>query len=609
MLKFLLLAAGYWIWSVAWFAVIQKPLFMLANRRGVALKEIWGVYRHGFVSDAIIASYLTAVPLLAGVVQAMTGGAWLAPTLTVYDILTGLTVGLVATGDAVLYRFWNSKVDASVFGYMRSVRGATASVSGLFIAGWFLVWVAVSATYFAGCEAVNGVYAKLGEPGGALPWWGYAAVTLAGLAAVAVLAVVIRGLKIRPNNPSVVYFSSKPFLNHAALNPGYSLIYSLGTQNEFGDQFREFSDDECERIMGPLYPRSGHTMKKLLRTDRPNIVTVVWESYGAEFCGALWGREEVTPNFNALAREGVLFTNCRASSFRTDRALPSIFCGLPGQPTTSVVRHTRKLPELPAWPRRLRELGYETAVLHGGELTIMHKSDFYLASGHTRLIAQKDFPSGLDKGKWGVHDVPAMERAVAEAKKLNATGRPWALTVQTLSSHEPFTVPYHRLEDAADNSMAYTDESLGVLVRGLKDAGLWDDLLLIVVADHGLNRSSTELSRSEYCHIPLLFAGGAVRGAERIDTLMSQPDLAATLLGQLGLGHEEYPFSRDVLADSYREATGLHTYGNGFLFTDSTGTTDYDNIAGHATEGADAAREARGKAILQRLYEYLGRLG
>ncbi|MDE6489373.1 MAG: LTA synthase family protein, partial [Paramuribaculum sp.] len=356
-------------------------------------------------------------------------------------------------------------------------------------------------------------------------------------------------LGIRPNNPSIVYFHSDNFFNHWALNPAYNLVYSLSARDDYAGQFRFMPSDECDRLVSRLFPKEGKSESHLL-TRRPDILVIVWESFGAEFCEPLGGRSGVTPNFNRLCEEGLFFTRCRASSFRTDRALPAIFCGLPGQPTATIVRHTRKLPCLPALARDLRENGYLTMAVHGGDLAIMHKSDFYLSAGNSTLIAQRDFPGNPDHGKWGVHDLPVFERVADEAARLTGSGQKWMISVQSLSSHEPFNVPYDRLHDPADNSMAYTDHALGRMVERLKASGVWDNLLMVVVADHGLNRSDTPSQRDVYSHIPLLFAGGAVGRPERIDSIMSQTDIASTLLGQLGLHNRNYPFSRDVLADT-----------------------------------------------------------
>ena len=100
----------------------------------------------------------------------------------------------------------------------------------------------------------------------------------------------------------------------------------------------------------------------------------------------------------------------------------------------------------------------------------------------------------------------------------------------------------------------------------------------------------------------MLLLGGAVKQPMKIDKIINQTDLAATLLGQIELPHEEFIFSRDVMADTYTYPFAFHTYNNGFIFRDSGGSTNFDNVSGQALQGADARREELGKVILQTLY-------
>ena len=148
------------------------------------------------------------------------------------------------------------------------------------------------------------------------------------------------------------------------------------------------------------------------------------------------------PHFDQLAEEGVLFTNCWAGSFRTDRGLVCTLSGYLGMPTASAILYTNKLPHLPALPRLLRDkAGYETMAVHGGQLNIFHKSDYYWTSGHDLLVEEHYFPSDAPRCRWGVHDGYVFDwladDIITEAEK----GKRWFKTFQTLSSHEPFL--YH----------------------------------------------------------------------------------------------------------------------------------------------------------------------
>lgn len=594
--------------SLLYFMLVQKPLFYFANRGG-APGPLVRAEVHGMRTDAIVATYLTAIPAILSFLALLIPGKWALIALICWYGVTSLAVGLLTVADTFLYPFWGYKIDASVFPYLRSLKGATASVSAGYIVRWILSWAFFSAVAFAFValpawllypylEGEGGLWTKL----------------LGALILILFLGggfVIIRGLGVRPNNPSIAYFSTSQFLNHTALNPGYSIIYSLSTKDVYQTGFRDLSDAEVERECRRFFPKASGARRQLLRTDRPDILLVVWESAGSNFMKSLGG-DGTACNFDRLTAEGLLFTRCYASSMRTDRALPAIIGGIPGQPTDSIIRHTRKLPGLSAFPRRLRDEGYFTTAVHGGDLSIMHKSDYYLSAGHDRLISQKDFLRSAPKGKWGVHDGEVFRWLYSDIMRLYESNTRWFTTLQTLSSHEPFEVPFGSIpDDKVRNSFAYTDHALGEFVERLRKTPVWDNLLMIVVADHGANKTGREVPTVEHAHIPLLLLGGALkeeyRGV-RYEDVMGQTDIAATLLGQLGLDSQEFLFSRDVMSESYRNHAAFHSFINGFMVVDPEGHSVYDTLTYTLAEGEEG-RLQTGKAILQRLYTYLSRAG
>ena len=95
----------------------------------------------------------------------------------------------------------------------------------------------------------------------------------------------------------------------------------------------------------------------------------------------------------------------------------------------------------------------------------------------------------------------------------------------------------------------------------------------------------------------------------KVDKIMNQTDLAATLLGQLGLEHTAFTFSRNVLGSDYKYPFAFYSFNNGFSFRDSTGVTVFDNNSGSILfdePEADESRLDKGKAILQTVYDDLG---
>ncbi len=203
----LLLTVACFVWSTAYFAIIQKTLFVLLNHqcvsRSITLRDLRDVYSHGIISDFIIAAYLTAIPVLAATVRTEWTGMPLTAVMTGYNVVMALSVGLITVADAVLYRYWQYKLDTSAFVYLKSPKGAFASVSGLYLFGAAVVILLFSALYYAGAQWAVAVCVPLF--GTTTPPLGVrVGAPVAAVVIIAGLFLITRGLKIRPNNPSVV---------------------------------------------------------------------------------------------------------------------------------------------------------------------------------------------------------------------------------------------------------------------------------------------------------------------------------------------------------------------------------------------------------------------
>ena len=303
-------------------------------------------------------------------------------------------------------------------------------------------------------------------------------------------------------------------------------------------------------------------------------------------------------------------TDGYANSFRTDRGTVCTFSGYLGLPTASVMKIPAKSRTLPAIAEGLSKAGYKTDFLYGGDINFTNMKSYLLSTGYQRLTANTDFSlAEQTSNAWGVNDDITFEYLYNQLRNRKEEG-PWHTAFLTLSSHEPFEVPYHRLEDKIPNAFAYTDECLGKFVDRLKQTPAWKDLLVICLPDHGFyypREGSNAMPR--FYHIPLLWLGGAVKQPMQVDKIMNQTDLAATLLGQLGLEHTAFTFSRNVLGSDYKYPFAFYSFNNGFSFRDSTGVTVFDNNSGSILfdePEADESRLDKGKAILQTVYDDLG---
>lgn len=586
------------------FFVLQKPCFMLYNgacERGVSGIDYLKVMLHGLTLDATTVGYLCVLPWLVVGVSVWFKRFPLRKVLVGYYVLITLVASLIFVGDMCLYPFWNFKLDASVFLYLDSPKNAAASVSAGFLFVRFLLIMLLSGGCTWGlCRLTPAVLPVVKRR-----LWGTVGMLLLG----GVLFVIIRGgVSESTANIGQTYFCNDEFLNHSAVNPAFSLLASVSKTKNYAEEFQFFDEARRDSLMAGLYPRSGKPAVELLRTRRPNILIILMESFGGSLVESLGGVKGVSPNIDRLSKEGIWFTHCYANSYRTDRGTICTFSGYQSFPTLSVMKIPTKSRTLPSIARKLVDRGYHTDFLYGGDINFTNMKSYLLESGYQKLTADVDFPLSQRRNAWGVNDDVTFDflfRRLTERKDA-----PWHSAFLTLSSHEPFEVPYHRLKEKVPNAFAFTDHCLGQFVEKLKHTPVWDDLLIICLPDHGFYYPTEGQGHSEYFHhIPMLWLGGAVKEPRVIDKIMNQSDMAATLLGQLGIPHGEFYFSRDVLSDTYAYPCAYWSYGGGCAFADSTGVTLLDlntNRSFYDVPSASEDRILRARAILQSSYKDLG---
>jgi len=316
------------------------------------------------------------------------------------------------------------------------------------------------------------------------------------------------------------------------------------------------------------------------------------------------GQPRVAVNLDRLAKEGVLFSRFYASSFRTDRGLAAIISGYPGMPSTSIMKYPEKTDQLPSIPRSLKKAGYSLEYYYGGDADFTNMRSYLVASGIEKIVSDKDFPLSERTGKWGAHDHFLFQRLLKDLKE-EKQQEPFLKLVQTSSSHEPFEVPFHRLDDKVLNAFAYTDSCAGDFIKQYQATPYWENTLFVLVPDHQGAYPYPIENPLDGQTIPLIFVGGAVRQPLDVDAYASQIDIAATLLAQLGLPHDEFTFSKNILNPaSPHFAWFTRPDYFGMVTADNQLVYSLDANAVMLDEGtAKGANLEKGKAFLQKLYD------
>lgn len=604
-IKYLL---SYFVLIWAYF-LVQKPVFMACNAsKDYSIGDYLSVMWHGAGLDATTTGYLTILPFVLTVASVWFRHMSFRKIMTPYYIVVMLLISVIFVSDLSLFAFWESKLDASVFIYIDSPKNAMASVSGAYIAARVALMLALTALMSGLLWLVTPRnLTKINMIGQQL------LTTLCALPVGALLFLVIRGgIRVSTANVGDAYFSTDQYLNLSAINPAFNLFASTERQARYEDEFNFYDEERRATLMKGLYPKSDEGTEYVLNTSRPNILVIFMESFGATMIERLGGEKGVAPNLERLADEGVFFSRIFANSFRTDRGTVCTFSGYPGLPTLSLMKVSNLCQSLPNIARTLGNAGYTTDFLYGGDINFTNMQGYLRAGGFHTITSQDDFSmSDRNYSKWGVPDGLTFNRLFDMLKKREGAKKPWFTAFLTLSSHEPFEVPFKKFDDAHYNAFAYTDHCIGEFIKRFKKTPQWKNTLIVLLPDHGTPYPKDgERFSPRYFRIPMIWAGGAVSRKMTVEKIMNQTDLAATLLAQLGLKHGDFKFSRNVLSESYNSPFAFYSFVNGFCFLDNTGVSVYDNASNKvffnvAPEG-DSLRVEKGKAILQTLYDEVG---
>lgn len=563
---------------------------------------------HGLPLDLSLAGYLTAIPGLILIASAWTDSRILRRIRQWYFGFISFIMACIFVIDLGLYGFWGFRLDATpIFYFFTSPKDAIASVSFWFILLGILAILIYAAILYG---AFYCVLIREKKPL-KIPYHRQN-VSLVLLLLTAALFIPIRGgFSVSTMNLSKVYFSQNQRMNHAAINPAFSFMYSATHQNNFDKQYRFMDPKVADELFTQITEKPASptdSIPQLLNTQRPNIIFIILESFSTHLMESLGGQPNVAVNLDRFGKEGILFTNFYANSFRTDRGLVSIISGYPAQPSTSIMKYPEKTESLPSIPRSLKNAGYDLEYYYGGDADFTNMRSYLVSSGIEKIISEKDFPLSERAGKWGALDHTLFQRFLKDLKE-EKPKEPFFKIVQTSSSHEPFEVPFHRLDNQVLNAFAYADSCVGDFVKQYQETPMWKNTLIVLVPDHLGGYPRPTDNPLEGHTIPLIMIGGAIKEPQIIDTYGSQIDIAATLLSQLGLPHDEFTFSKNILNPSsphfgyFTETSlfGMVTPENQLVFNLDANKIQVD-------EGtAKGTNLEKGKAYLQKLYDDLAK--
>ena len=291
-----------------------------------------------------------------------------------------------------------------------------------------------------------------------------------------------------------------------------------------------------------------------------NVVVIMMESFAAHAVGVLGGTPGITPNFDRLAGEGLLFSRFFSNGTHTHQGM---FASMGCFPNLPGFEYLMQMPEgshdFSGLPQLLNARGFDNLYVYNGDFAWDNQSGFFGRQGMSHFVGRLDFkdPVVFDP-TWGVSDQDMFDRAVDELAKKSA-GRPFYALLQTLSNHTPYPLPErlpvepvmgHCTLDRHLTAMRYSDWALGRFFDRIRREPYFEETLFVIAGDHGFANASqlTEMNLVRF-HVPLLLIGPGVRekfGSAR-DTVGTQVDIVPTIMGRLGGTPRHQCWGRDLL--------------------------------------------------------------
>ena len=365
-----------------------------------------------------------------------------------------------------------------------------------------------------------------------------------------------------------------------SLQPKISSMFGYDKANkEFNDYFANISNEPETNEYTDLFK------------DK-NVIVIHAESMMENAMRLSFNNQEVTPNLNKLASEGMFFSNFYSQvsvGTSSDSELTSTTSLLPTKSGTAFVSYSNRT--YISIPKLLKEKGYYTFSMHANNADFWNRRKMYESIGYDRFYSKVDYK--IDKENiigLGLSDKEFFAQSVEKLEKINKEHDKWYGLFIMLSNHTPFSdvekygefptdiketiveedgtekeVVYPYMEGTKlgnyFKSLHYADSALGEFIDELNEAGLLDNSIVVLYGDHDArlprkdyNRlynydkeNDTILDETDE-NVPFLIWTKDMAGTKlnmKIEDTMGMYDVMPTLGNMLGF-YNKYALGHDI---------------------------------------------------------------
>ena len=354
-----------------------------------------------------------------------------------------------------------------------------------------------------------------------------------------------------------------------------------------------------------------------------NVIKIHLESFHSFLINMEVNGEEVTPFINSLVNdekedytyfENFFHQTEQGKTADAELIMDNSLYGLP-QGSAFVTKGKNTYQALPAILGQ--EQGYKSSVLHGDSKSFWNRDEIYKELGVDYFFDEAFYDMSEEQViGYGLKDKPFFKESMPI---IEAMEEPFYAHFMTLTHHHPYLIDEEDATidptDTNDGSVdryfqtaRYLDESLEQFVNDLKEAGLYDDSVIMIYGDHyGISENHTralseifgeEMTPYKYAElqrVPFILKVPGLDGKGTVSEYAGQVDAMPTLLHLLGIDAKDYVlFGTDLFSEEHDD---LVPFRNGDFFTEDYAMVKgifYDNHTGEEiepTEELEALKE------------------
>ncbi|MCU9949149.1 LTA synthase family protein [Pseudomonas sp. PDM13] len=485
------------------------------------------------------------------------------------------------------YREFHQRLNSLVFQYMSQDPKTVLSMLwyGFPVVRYLLAWAIATWLLFKLFQWLSRVHRPRGEAlagegsgrAAIAPW--YLRVGVFGL--VLVLAVVAARGTLRQGPPlrwGDANTTDSAFANQLGLNGTLMLMnaaqarFSETRDNQWKASLPEGEAQDVVRDMlltpqDQLVDEGSAAVRRLLTPNADgslpvrNVVVILMESLAGHYVGALGGKGDITPNFDRLSKEGLLFTRFFSNGTHTHQGMFATMACFPNLPGFEYLMEQQEgTHKFSGLPQLLSARQYDDLYVYNGDFGWDNQLGFFGNQGMRNFVGRNDFVNPVvSDPTWGVSDQDMFDRAAQELKD-NYGSKPFYALLQTLSNHTPYALPEQLPVEPVTGfgsldqhltAMRYSDWALGQFFEKAKQSPYYKDTLFVIVGDHGFGTPEqlTDIDLYRF-NVPLLLIAPGLQekfGA-RTDVVGTQVDVVPTIMGRLGGETRHQCWGRDLLS-------------------------------------------------------------